>query len=284
MLVRSDDQGVRSSANRQSLEHILPDMHAATQSRGLIEFLGTRERLRIASEAGSVSAVSHVGLIIDVAVRATTEAAMNAPIFRYPRAAFVNLRTIALVLAGAMLLMASFFLGSYFIPIRSAVIATTIGVPLPISLGCAFLFGVILAGTGALFVPVNSPGVQSYKVHRLALSMAIGGLIMIASTAAAFSEISYARAAVLIVTGSSGLLMVGAAAHRLRRGDTLEVESHWGGLGGGIGGWRVSALSALAVLSVVFIVLSALVVAPHSTANLGTPAPRTTTPALTPAK
>jgi len=50
----------------------------------------------------------------------------------------------------------------------------------------------------------------------------------------------------LFVLGGGALLFVHAFTVQIKAGNPVGIESHWGGLGGGLGGWRVSnALSCL---------------------------------------
>lgn len=52
--------------------------------------------------------------------------------------------------------------------------------------------------------------------------------------------------------GSIAILASTSAIGRLRCGDVFEVQSNWGGLGGGIGGWRASPVIGLSAISVIF--------------------------------
>lgn len=44
----------------------------------------------------------------------------------------------------------------------------------------------------------------------------------------------------------------------LNLGDSLGIESHWGGLGGGVGGWRISRVAVYLICTVTFAALAAL--------------------------
>jgi len=46
--------------------------------------------------------------------------------------------------------------------------------------------------------------------------------------------------AVVVLLAAGSIAFIVAAAWRLRRGEEFEVTSHWGGFGGGLGGWRIS--------------------------------------------
>jgi hypothetical protein len=72
------------------------------------------------------------------------------------------------------------------------------------------------------------------------------------------ADISFWGAAVLTILALGTLVFIGFFLEAVRRGDLLQIESHWGGLGGGIGGWRFSAsmtyLMMAAVLGTLFVV------------------------------
>jgi hypothetical protein len=68
------------------------------------------------------------------------------------------------------------------------------------------------------------------------------------------------RTILLIAFVISILVLVDALASAFARGESVSVESHWGGIGGGIGGWRLSTpliyLSALVLLLTASIVIA----------------------------
>ncbi len=67
------------------------------------------------------------------------------------------------------------------------------------------------------------------------------------------------QAILLIVVGLVLLIFVFALIRSLARGESVSVESHWGGLGGGIAGWRLSApLVYLLVIAFLLATSSAL--------------------------
>jgi hypothetical protein len=60
------------------------------------------------------------------------------------------------------------------------------------------------------------------------------------------------QGAVVAILGSVALVAASHALALFRSGETVELESNWSGLGGGLGGWRtspVTAICALALLS-----------------------------------
>jgi hypothetical protein len=78
-------------------------------------------------------------------------------------------------------------------------------------------------------------------------SLAALGLI-----GAASGEISFFQAIVVVAFGSAALTAATFAIERLAKGDTIEMQSHWGGLGGVLGGWRLSPTASLLLVALVF--------------------------------
>jgi hypothetical protein len=66
------------------------------------------------------------------------------------------------------------------------------------------------------------------------------------------AEIPSPKTILLLIVGLLLLILVGALIHSLSRGESVSIESHWGGLGGGIAGWRLSAPSVY-LLGIVFL-------------------------------
>lgn len=60
------------------------------------------------------------------------------------------------------------------------------------------------------------------------------------------------HAALLGICGAVSLLLAWAVVDAIRTGEGLSVETHWGGLGGGLGGVRLSAALSLVILLLVF--------------------------------
>jgi hypothetical protein len=64
------------------------------------------------------------------------------------------------------------------------------------------------------------------------------------------------RSVLLILAGLVLLIFISALVRSLSRGENVSVESHWGGLGGGIAGWRLSA-PLVYLLVIVFLLVIA---------------------------
>lgn len=76
-------------------------------------------------------------------------------------------------------------------------------------------------------------------------------------------------AALLLVFATITLLAASYALEALVRGQSIEVTSHWGGLGGGLGGWRLSSPAMAALLGLSFLAATIGVVAFSERGNAG---------------
>jgi hypothetical protein len=63
-------------------------------------------------------------------------------------------------------------------------------------------------------------------------------------------EITFARASVAVLAGGLALIALTRVVQLFAQGDRIELQSHWGGLGGGLGGWRLSPVAGLVLLTV----------------------------------
>jgi hypothetical protein len=111
-----------------------------------------------------------------------------------------------------------------------------------------------LTTPGAVSAPPQ--GGQAEEADRAALSPL--SIAVVVATAAAMAiavlagvrsgDLPVSRAILTLVCGALTLLVAIYAMEAIRTGEGLIVESHWGGLGGGLGGWRASASAVLVVL------------------------------------
>ncbi len=74
--------------------------------------------------------------------------------------------------------------------------------------------------------------------------------------AALAGKINALLAAIAILFGGAAIIVVRAAAERFTAGDRIELQSHWGGLGGGLGGWRLSPGASLALLAFILLAVA----------------------------
>jgi uncharacterized membrane protein len=65
--------------------------------------------------------------------------------------------------------------------------------------------------------------------------------------------VSPVDAALVLICGSLTVVAAVFAIDSVAGGEGLRFDSHWGGLGGGMGGWRVSPTTTLVLLSLLFL-------------------------------
>jgi hypothetical protein len=70
--------------------------------------------------------------------------------------------------------------------------------------------------------------------------------------AASQSAVPFSETAALTLFALGTVVAVALFLWAVRRGDLPQIESHWGGLGGGMGGWRISASMAYLVTATIF--------------------------------
>jgi len=75
-------------------------------------------------------------------------------------------------------------------------------------------------------------------------------------------EPSQARAVASWALGVGAALSFLLFLIQLVRGDGPQIESHWGGFGGGLGGWRLSPSAALLIITLVLSSMAAMLIAP----------------------
>ena len=85
------------------------------------------------------------------------------------------------------------------------------------------------------------------------LGTAIGAAAMLLIVAVAGGKAKPVTAATLLLAGTSALLATIRALAALRRGDGVAVDSHWGGLGGALGGWRLSGPTAITLFALLLL-------------------------------
>ncbi len=73
-----------------------------------------------------------------------------------------------------------------------------------------------------------------------AAAVLLGGLTAALAFAQGLTEVDLLHAFVVAALGSALFVMVWGLLRSVERGESIEVTTHWGGLGGGLGGWRVS--------------------------------------------
>lgn len=85
------------------------------------------------------------------------------------------------------------------------------------------------------------------------LVLAAWGMVVLLCTGVARGAVDPVRAALVLACATATLVTAAYALAAMRRGDQIGMNSHWGGLGGGLGGWRISAPTATILLALVFL-------------------------------
>jgi hypothetical protein len=85
------------------------------------------------------------------------------------------------------------------------------------------------------------------------LAIAIAALAVLVLVAVDGKAIDVPKAALLLVCGTLALIAGAYALAALKDGEAVELSSHWGGLGGGLGGWRLSPVTTMLLLTLIFL-------------------------------
>jgi uncharacterized integral membrane protein len=75
---------------------------------------------------------------------------------------------------------------------------------------------------------------------------------VMAVAAAREDEIKFWQAMMVVLIGSPAIIAAARAIELLGQGETIEMQSQWGGLGGVLGGWRLSPVTSLVLLALAF--------------------------------
>ncbi len=87
----------------------------------------------------------------------------------------------------------------------------------------------------------------------LLLGVAIAGIVILLLVTAVMGRINPISAALIIICGTLALFAGMHVVEGLARGETIEVNSHWGGLGGSMGGWRLSPLATMLIVALILL-------------------------------
>jgi len=109
----------------------------------------------------------------------------------------------------------------------------------------AFLGGIAVT----LFYTLIRPIIWSTSSRASVASIVLASGVL---AGAALREISLTKATLIIVIGSLALFTFVRLSEMMDEGsETIELQSNWGGLGGGLGGWHISPATGLLLLALV---------------------------------
>lgn len=118
-----------------------------------------------------------------------------------------------------------------------------------------FLFGLILLMVLAAVLGEDEDLLRGF-------SPIVIGAFLFALPGAVGHEISFLSGTVLVLLALGEFITVSYLVHLLRIGESIELESKWGGLGGGLGGWRMSPAAGLLVLAIALAAAAAASIQP----------------------
>lgn len=143
---------------------------------------------------------------------------------------------------------------------------------------------VAAAALGALAAWMIKPqGRASEDLGKAMILIPLPAMIAIAALMllAYRSGVAAGQAAIGLLLAVLAMIAALRAFERLGKGEAIGFDSHWGGLGGGSSGWRISPVAGLAVLSLAFAgaSLALVVIDPDAKSAAEQPADGKTVPA-----
>jgi hypothetical protein len=206
-----------------------------------------------------------------------------------------RLASVSLIAIGVILWVV---LGWGWMPLPPVLGYDKLQVPAVILPGAGILVGVGLAlfvtGARAPTSDKSQPGRPvPWNLLALLFCIVLIGVVVLLLSAIQAGEMKAPRAALFLVFSGLTLLVAYYALEAIRLGDGLAFDTHWGGLGGGLGGFRISSAAGLTLLMLVLVGVTAAVglyeppaAAPHDASGAGasaaTRAPGTIRPTATP--
>ncbi len=116
------------------------------------------------------------------------------------------------------------------------VFALVIGLVLGVLIGALTVrLGGFAASSGTLIgAPIGDEPGRRYGNLALVVAIIASPLIVLMTLVAVEADVFSARQAVVVsVLGAAAVLVAAGAVGRLSGGESLQIESHWGGIGGG---------------------------------------------------
>lgn len=99
--------------------------------------------------------------------------------------------------------------------------------------------------------PEPAPAARTSLALLTAIAVTIAGALLLAGVIT--QKVDPLRASLVLLLGGAAFFIVLAAAEKLVAGGEVEVNSHWGGLGGSLGGWRISQTTVLIVVGLILV-------------------------------
>lgn len=167
----------------------------------------------------------------------------------------MNRALLTTIVATAAILTAVLVIGSGAANLRPVATTGEFSVSTVIVFGIGLLLGIIWVRAFGEWLGWSVAGAAPWR--KLAdWTLLCGGITasiylgVAASTSGASTPL---KAALVIALASAALVSGHRCLEALGRGEAIGIESHWGGLGGGAGGWRLLPATAMFFLSLSFI-------------------------------
>lgn len=188
-----------------------------------------------------------------------------------------RLVSVTLIAVGVMLWIV---LGWGWMPLPPVLGYDNLRVPAVVLPGAGILVGVGLAlfltNTRAPTPESSQPGRPvPWNLLALLFCIVLIGVVVLLLSAIQAGEMKALKAALFLVFSGLTLLIAYYALEAIRLGDGLAFDTHWGGLGGGLGGFRVSSAAGLTLLMLVLVAVTAAVGLSESPAEATRDAPAT---------
>jgi uncharacterized membrane protein YidH (DUF202 family) len=121
--------------------------------------------------------------------------------------------------------------------------------------------------------PFPTSGQPPQRQNR-GVVLAIIALWIASSVAMRVGALDFGQTLVAVLSGSAAIACTWQVVRGLEAGQGFAVESHWGGLGGGLGGWRATSLTTATLLALLLgtVTVLAVIAGPRQTAA-SSPAP-----------
>lgn len=165
------------------------------------------------------------------------------------RAHYISIAT------GALTLVIALTLGGGSAELRPVGLSvTSLRIPTVLVLGGGIVMGMALVRAFAEWTAwPDGGGVPARKlVDRTLIPTSLIAAIYFGGAASVAGSVPPVRIAIILALITAALLSGYRCLDALGRGEAIGVESHWGGLGGGSGGWRLLPTTVMAFLTLTF--------------------------------
>jgi hypothetical protein len=138
------------------------------------------------------------------------------------------------------------------VPLPDAAIAAGVVAVMSFLAGLLYYQGVWNRRWDEYFGGATPPTAPGPFLQFRSVNFAIACFTLVVLVGMALGDIKGAYGAGAILAGAGALIALSRVFRLTEEGGPIEIESNWGGLGGGLGGWRLSAAAALVLVTLAF--------------------------------